>query len=188
MRISLLIPAIVVATLFVMPAHAGLMLDVNGTPNNATITASVTNDDSFTFDLQTGTLLLFLQPNIFETEVHIEGPNGDVNPWIIRGPSDGSYLNVVRISTGDFSPYTLDKNNPITSSSNVTLGDITSLAAFDGVSSFMQVISGGTGPDTFVNLNYNIVPEVVPEPSSALLLGIGALACLVRRRQRTQVA
>ena len=187
MRISLLIPAVVVAALFIMPAHAGLMLDVNGTPNNATITASVTNDDSFSFFAGNGTLLLFLSPNTFETDVFIEGPNGNVNPWIIRGPSDGSYLNAVRISTGDGSTYTLDKNNPITSSSNVTLGDITSLAAFDGVSSFMQVLNG-TGPNTFVNLNYNVVPEVVPEPSSALLIGIGALACLVRRRQRTQVA
>jgi hypothetical protein len=155
-------------------ASADVIIDVNGTPSNATITASVVGDDVFQTGPATGVIDFVLPPNAFAIEVRLEGPLGPSNPWILRAPADGSYMNLLRISSGDFSDFQLDKDNPITSSSMVVLGDIEDLAVLDGVTSLMTV-DRGTGPDANVTLNYNVVdPVSVGEPALPTVFALRA--------------
>ncbi|MCP4088453.1 MAG: T9SS type A sorting domain-containing protein, partial [Gammaproteobacteria bacterium] len=58
---------------------------------------------------------------------------------------------------GDFSTFTLDSSNPITSSNNFISGSVTDLAVYDGQTFFMPLYEG-TGPDVNVTINYNIDP------------------------------
>ncbi|MCA9755835.1 MAG: T9SS type A sorting domain-containing protein [Candidatus Eisenbacteria bacterium] len=151
-----------------------IFIDVDGTPDNATLTASVVGDASFRAG-GAGVLDFFVQPNAYDIYVAVEGANGPGNPWFVRGPADGSYVNFLRISMGDFSTFTLDENNPITSSSNIVSGNVTDLAVFDGVTTLMPVYEG-SGPDANVTIRYNIVtppPQVFIDvdgtPDSATL-------------------
>jgi len=155
--------------LFGSNASADIIIDVNGTTSNASITASVTNGDVFTSGFG-GVVTLVLPPTVFDIDVGIEGSLGNVNPWIIRGPADGSYLNIVRFSSGDISSFVLI----------VVSGNVTDLEVLDGVTSFMTV-ANGTGPSTNVTLNYNIT--AIPEPSAALF-GVASLVAMAARRRR----
>ncbi|MCP4143716.1 MAG: hypothetical protein GY752_00375, partial [bacterium] len=83
-----------------------LILDINGTESNATITASIVG--SAVFQSHNDYLVFFNPPNTSDVDVFVEGALGNANPWNIRGPADASYLNLLRISSGDFSTFTLD--------------------------------------------------------------------------------
>ncbi|MCP4800872.1 MAG: hypothetical protein GY893_13085, partial [bacterium] len=119
----------------VVPDPPELILDINGTESNATITASIVG--SAVFQSHNDYLNFFNPPNTSDVDVFVEGPLGNVNPWHFRGPADASYLNLLRISSGDFSTFTLDSSNPITSSNNFISGSVTDLAVYDGQTFFM---------------------------------------------------
>ncbi|MCA9759835.1 MAG: hypothetical protein KDA27_28820, partial [Candidatus Eisenbacteria bacterium] len=121
-----------------------IFIDVDGTPDNATLTASVVGNASFQAG-GAGVLDFFVLPNAYDVYVAVEGANGPTNPWFVRRPADGSYVNFLRISMGDNSTFTLDETHPITSSSTLVSGNVTDLAVFDGVTTLMPVYEG-SGP------------------------------------------
>ncbi len=135
-----------------------LILDINGTESNATITASITG--STVLESYLDRLAFFNAPNSFDVYVEVEAALGNANPWTVRGPADASYLNFLRISSGDYSSFTLDSSNPVTSSANFVNGSVTDLAVYDGKTFFMPLYEG-TGPDIDVTINYNVTADPV---------------------------
>ncbi|MCP4290546.1 MAG: hypothetical protein GY780_01755 [bacterium] len=135
-----------------------LILDINGTESNATITASVVGTAQFqSFNDH---LVFFVLPNSFDVYVQVEGALGGANPWIFRGPADASYLNFLRISSGDYSSFTLDSSNSITSSANFITGNVTDLEVYDG-ETFLMPVYVGTGPSINITINYNVTDDPV---------------------------
>ncbi len=57
-----------------------LILDINGTESNATMTASVVG--SAVFQSQSDRLVFYVGPNSFDVDIHVEGALGDINPWL----------------------------------------------------------------------------------------------------------
>jgi hypothetical protein len=151
--------------LFANIAGAGVIIDVNGTTSNATITATVVGSDVFLFAGGSDVITFWLLPNDHGVSVQLEGPLGATNSFIVRGPVNGSYLNLVRISMSLAAPQSFDQYNPVTSSSNLLVGNIADLAVFDGVTSFMTTYEG-TGPNTNVTLNYNVEEAVSVETAT----------------------
>ncbi len=141
-----------------------LILDINGTESNATITASITGDAVFESYLDRVTF--YNAPNSADIFVEVEAALGSANPWTLRGPADASYLNFFRISSGDYSSFTLDSSNPITSSANFVRGSVTDLEVYDGKTFFMPVYDG-TGPDINVTINYNVTADPVASENAS---------------------
>ena len=172
------------AAMMTASAHADVIITMSGTTASPTLTATVTNGDSFTTGAG-GILVFLLGPNVFDITYVQDGPLGPYNPGFIRGPADGSYLNVVQLSSGDISDFTLDASHPYTTSGFA--GDpVSSLAVFNGVTSTMPVETG-SGPTTNVTFIYNVTAApVVPEPSTLLMMFTAALpgaGWMVRRRR-----
>jgi PEP-CTERM motif-containing protein len=190
-----LIPRIAVflasAVIMTASAHADVILTLSGTPDAPTLTATVDNSDSFTATAAGGVLDFFLGPNTFDIGYVQNGPLGSINPDQIRAPGDGSYLNFVRLSQGDFSVFTLDASHPYTTSGETFGSDVSSLAVLNGVTSTMSVVNG-SGPTTAVTFNYDIdASSSVPEPSTFLMIFMAAvpgLGVVIRKRRARQDA
>jgi hypothetical protein len=174
---------IVSAVIMTASAYADVILTLSGTTSNPTLTATVTNSDSFTSG-PGGVIDFFLPPNVFDILYVQKGPLGLTNPDEIRAPADGSYLNIVQLSEGDLSHFTLDASHPYTTSGALTGDPASSLAVLNGVTSTMSVETG-SGPTTNVTFVYDIsTVSSVPEPPSIVLLGsaVGMMTLMYRRK------
>ena len=173
------------AAIITASAHADVILTLSGTTSNPTLTATVNNSDSFTSG-PGGVIVFFLPPNAFGISYVQQGPLGLANPDEIRAPADGSYLNLVQLSEGNISNFTLDASHPYTTSGALNGDPASSLAVLNGVTSTMDVETGN-GPTTNVTFIYDISSvSSVPEPASFVMLFTAAmpgLGMLIRKRR-----
>jgi hypothetical protein len=168
-------------------AAAGLVVSLSGSPTAPVLGVTVDNGDVYTtspFD----NLMFFTAPNVNDIVVLLDGPLGPINPDIIRAPASGAYLNLLRLSSGNGTPFTLSQSSPYTSSSNnlfLQFGSLSGLQALDGKMLTMSLISGNGPAIASVKFNYNIAE--VPEAGAWAMLGlVGVGACIVRSARRNR--
>lgn len=163
-------------------AEAEVLVTLGGTLTSPTLSLTVDNGDVFSSG-GSDILTFFQPPNASGALLIANGPLGGINPNILRAPANGSYLNLLRISTGNGSTnLVLSQANPYISSGALVNGSVSSFQPLHGVVTTMSLFEGQGPATTTVRFNYAV--GTVPEPASLLLAGGLALAVAGRRRRR----